>query len=144
MIIKIAFDPAKLKRGDEAYPAFKAGGIVLKFWALYKKTFITSQHFRESLVLFAELIGRMHDIDDCEVKPYMNIDEFMGYLGSCNFYGSVGGPFRSAMAEWVVRYWDYFNLSIQRQIQLSYKVVKEVDETMTIKGLGWPKGDDHE
>lgn len=34
MIVKIAFDPANLKVEDEAWPAFDAGGITLKIWAL--------------------------------------------------------------------------------------------------------------
>ncbi|VVO63896.1 hypothetical protein PS870_00929 [Pseudomonas fluorescens] len=136
MIVKIAFDPANLKAEDEAWPAFNAGGLTLKIWALYKKHFVTSQYFRDSLVQMAELFERMLDIDDHEVRPYMNIDEFMGYLGACGIYGTVVGTRHKEMAEWVVRYWDYFNLSTQRAVTLQFKVVKEVDETLTICGLG--------
>ncbi len=49
MIVKIAFDPADLKAEDEACTAFNSGGLTLKIWALYKKHFVTSQHFRKSL-----------------------------------------------------------------------------------------------
>jgi hypothetical protein len=66
----------------------------------------------------------------------MNIDEFMGYLGACGIYGTVVGPRHKEMAEWVVRYWDYFNLSTQRAVTLQFKVVKEVDETLTVCGFG--------
>lgn len=134
MIIKIGFDPASLKDDDEAWPAFKAGGITLKFWALYKKHFITSQHFRASLVRMAEMFERMLDIDDHEVLPYMNIDEFMVCLGACGVHGTVVGPTRKEMSEWVVKYWSYFNPSTQWAVTLQFKVVKEVDENLTICG----------
>jgi hypothetical protein len=39
------------------------------------------------------------------------------------------------MVGWVVRYWDYFNLATQWSLSLQYKVVKEVDETLTIRGF---------
>ena len=51
---------------------------------------------------------------------------------------TVVGPRHKEMAEWVVRYWDYFNLSTQRAVTLQFKVVKEVDETLTICGFGPP------
>ncbi|WP_433739821.1 hypothetical protein [Pseudomonas putida] len=136
MIVRIGFNPDNLKVEDEAWPAFNAGGLTLKIWALYKKHFVTSQHFHESLIQMAELFERMLDIDDHEVRPYMNIDEFMGYLGACGIYGTVVGPRHKEMAEWVVRYWDYFNLSTQRSVMLQFKVVKEVDETLTVFGFG--------
>lgn len=136
MIIKIGFNPENLKHEDEAYPAFKAGGMTLKVWALYKKHFVTSQHFRDSLVELAEAYERMFDIDDRDAKPYMNIDEFMGLLGACGVYGTVVGPRFNEMSQWAIRYWDYFNLSIQRNLTLQYRVVKEVDENLVVSGLG--------
>ena len=32
MMLRIAFSPADLKTTDEAWPAFQAGGITLKYW----------------------------------------------------------------------------------------------------------------
>lgn len=135
MIIKIAFDPDNLKPDDEAYPAFQAGGITLKVWALYKKHFITCQYFRENLIAMAELCERMLDIEDHDILPYTNIDEFVAYLGACGIYGTTAGPRHKEMVGWVVRYWDYFNLATQWSLSLQYKVVKEVDETLTIRGF---------
>lgn len=137
MIVKIAFNPASLKPEDEAYPAFTAGGLTLKFWALYKKHFMTSQHFRKSLVGLASVFERMVEIEDREVLPYTNIDEFIRILGTCGIHSNLlMGPMSKELIEWVVRYWDYFNLSTQRQVHLQYKVVKEVDEVMSVTSFG--------
>ncbi|MGH8381735.1 hypothetical protein [Pseudomonas sp.] len=137
MIVKISFNPDSLAPNDEAYPAFQAGGLTLKFWALYKKHFITDQHFRESLAGLSTLFERMVDIDDREVLPYTNIDEFVRFIGSCGIHGNLlMGPMSKELIAWVVRYWDYFNLSVQRQVHLQYKVAKEVDEVLTVTSFG--------
>ncbi|AXA25695.1 hypothetical protein [Pseudomonas putida] len=137
MIVKIGFSPASLKPEDEAYPAFQAGGLTLKFWALYKKSFITDQHFRDALTGLASHFERMLDIDDHEITPYTNIDEFVRLIGSYGIHGNLlMGPMSKELIAWVVRYWDCFNLSVQRQVHLQYKVVREVDEIITVTSFG--------
>lgn len=132
MIIKIGFNPENIKPEDEAYPAFKAGGVVLRFWALYKKGHITSQYFREGLVKLAEMVERARDEEDKTAEPYQDIDDFMAWLGICGFYGGAATPRFYEFGKWVAKHWDYFNPNIQRGLVLQYKVVKEVEEDLVI------------
>ena len=132
MIVNIAFQPENLKPKDEAFPAFQAGGLTLKVWALYKKHYVTSQHFRQSLVALAEYCERMSDPKDTEVPPYANVDEFVSMMGSMNFYGGVTGPRLGDFRAWVIAYWDYFNPNIQRKVTIRYKVkvMQEIDKEL--------------
>lgn len=129
-IVKMTFDPATLKHDDEAWPAFNAGGMTLKFWALYKSAFCTDQHFREALERLAEYFEKAFDLDHPDIKPYTNIDEFMVVLNQC-------GPFSSRMfgndtRAWALKNWDHFNLAVQRKVVLEYEVVEPVTKQMVI------------
>ncbi len=125
MEIKIGFDPSILKYDDEAYPAFEAGGLTLTFWSLYKKHFITGQYFKGSLERMGGLFEKMFDKEETHVAPYTNIDEFVGFMSECGLFG--GGYMRTKEhKEWTIKYWDYFNLNIQRQVTLTYDAVETV------------------
>lgn len=125
MEMKIGFDPSTLKYNDEAYPAFEAGGITLTFWTLYKKHFITNQYFKDSLEKMGELFEKMFNKEESEVQPYDNIDEFILFLSECGLFG--GGYMRTKEhKEWVIKYWDYFNLNVQRQLTITYDAVETV------------------
>lgn len=126
MIIKIGFDPETLKLEDEAHPAFQFGGVVLKIWALYKKSFVTSQHFRESLIKFGMMLARANDPDDLEAQPYTNLDDFVAWLGICGFYGVRSGLLHGEMRTWVLNNWDYFNPSIQRDLCIEFERMEPV------------------
>ncbi len=132
MMLRIAFNPADLKTTDEAWPAFQAGGITLKVWGLYKKHFITSQHFVECLERLADRFEKMFDEDEADAKPYTNIDEFMGLLGFCGFHGGVCGPRHAQMKEWALKYWDYFNLNIQKSLWIEYQSVETVTKQVLV------------
>lgn len=129
MKVKIAFDPANIKPGDEAYPAFSSGyPVVLRIWALYKKHFITSQHFRECLIEFNDMMFKAlsHENPDCHM--YVNIDDFMAWMRICGFYNCLGRPGYNEFRDWAVKYWDYFNPSIQRQVSLVYEATEVVEK----------------
>lgn len=129
-IVKITFDPSSLKPTDEAWPAFEAGGMTLKFWALYKSQFLTSQHFREALECVADYFAKAFDKHHPDVKPYTNIDEFLVMLHDC---GVRDGLFSQDMRGWALKNWDHFNLSVQRQVALEYEVMEPVKKLMTIE-----------
>jgi hypothetical protein len=133
-VVRITFDPATLKPEDEAWPAFQAGGMALKVWALYKRTYLTSQHFRVALEQLAAYFEEAFDPEKPEIKPYTNIDEFADLLGRCGFRAglSVGSSLRS----WIVKNWDYFNLSIQRELVLEYQIVEPVTKRMVVALAG--------
>lgn len=136
MIINIAFDPQNLKPEDEAYPAFQAGGMTLKIWALWKKSFITSQNFKLALERLAEHYESMFDADNHEVMPYANIDEFVDLMSNSGLSSFAGeGPLRHDLAKWAMKYWDYFNPVIQRSITLEYSAIREVREQINIEGI---------
>lgn len=116
MEIKVDFDPESLTPEDEAYPAFKAGGIPLKFWALYKSSHITTQKFRPALEKLVVAYSEMFD-EESGVEPYSNIEEFMALLKKCKI---------SVRAAWLIEHWDYFNLNIRKKLTVSYTVHKEL------------------
>jgi len=117
MEITIPFDPKDVVEDDEAYPAFKAGGMALKFWVLYKHFHLTSQHFRPALENFVAYLNAMAD-EDSDVKPYKDIEEFYEILRGC------GISFKS---QWLINHWDYFNLNIQKKVIIKYKTMVEVE-----------------
>lgn len=135
MEINLGFSPDNLKPDNEAYPAFMAGGMTLKFWALWKRSHITDQTFRDLLSEMGRAYYEMfddHAYGDCEskYKPYRNIDEFVQFLRMVVINSKcqcivLGSPHDK---KWLVKHWDYFSLSIQRQVSLKYKVLKEVEE----------------
>lgn len=132
-IVKIAFDPAGLKGTDEAWPAFQAGGLTLKLWALWKRHHITNQHFRDVLESFAEYIEKAFDAEDESESPYQDIDQFIIVLRRCGLDSFSGIP-SDNLQTWVVRYWDHFNLSIQREIALEYQATEPVTKRVTVGG----------
>lgn len=106
MDIQVDFDPETLTPDDEAYPAFKAGGLPLKFWALYKSTHMTNQKFRPALEKLVAAYSDMFD-EESKVLPYSNIEEFGALLKKCKI------PFN---ASWLIEHWDYFNLNIRKKV----------------------------
>lgn len=117
MEITITFDPKDVTVDDEAYPAFKAGGMALKFWILYKTFHLTSQHFRPALEKFIAYLNAMVD-DESDVAPYKDIEEFYQILRDCGI---------SVKSQWLINYWDYFNLNIQKKVIIKYKTMVEVE-----------------
>ena len=122
MEIKMGFDPSALKFEDEAFTAFHAGGMTLKFWALYKRNHITNQHFKPFLERLCEYYNDMFDAGS-DVKPYTNIDEFNNAI--CNLGFNPG-------RNWVVENWDYFNLNIQKKVVLKYKTMVEIEQSLPV------------
>lgn len=131
--VKIGFDPRTLDPDSEAYPAFMAGGITLKFWALYKPTHMTSQHFRPFLVALGDYFRAAFDAEDDSAQPYTNIDEFMRVLDRCG--ASRSGTFGSDLPRWVAEHWDFFNLNIQRAVALEYEAIETVTKTLVVGAL---------
>lgn len=129
MKVKIAFDPVSVKPGDEAYPAFDSHyPVVLRLWALYKKHFITCQYFKDSLIEFNDMIFRALSLENPDCVMYSNIDEFMSWMRVCGLFGTTAGPRYNEFRDWVVKYWDYFNPNIQRQITLIYEATEVVEK----------------
>lgn len=128
-IVKITFDPNCLTEASECWPAFRAGGTVLKVWALYKRTFLTNQNFRPALEALADYFEAAFDPDNEAVHPYRDIDEFAKVLGECGFRA---GGFGSELRGWIVKHWDYFNLNIQKAVQLEYQVVEPVTKRLFV------------
>ena len=120
MEITILFDPKNVTVEDEAYPAFKAGGMALKFWALYKSSRLTSQHFRPALEKFIEYLDAMMD-EESDVEPYKDIEEFYNILSKSGI---------SVKSDWLIRHWDYFNLNIQKKVIIKYKTMVEVEASI--------------
>lgn len=128
-IVKITFDPSTLTEASECWPAFQAGGTVLKVWALYKRTFLTNQYFRPSLEALSEYFDAAFDPENEAVQPYRDIDEFAQVLHDCGFRA---GGFGCELRGWIVKYWDYFNLNIQKALQLEYQVVEPVTKRLFV------------
>ena len=118
-IVKLTFHPKNLKETDEAYLPFQEGGLLLRFWALYKKSFLTSDTFKASLKKFHEYLQQVEDADSDTVM-YKDIDEFYNLL-----YYRLGIPYQGItnkpLKEWVVEHWDYFNPNIQRKVKIVYQ-----------------------
>lgn len=129
--VKIAFNPADLKEKDEAWPAFQAGGMVLKFWALWKRHHCTSQHFRPALERLADYYDKDFDKEDESERPYADIDEFLSVLRRCRFT-SLSGFVSEDLRAWILRYWDHFNLNIQKAVVLEYEAVEPVTKHIAI------------
>ncbi|WP_045158329.1 hypothetical protein [Stutzerimonas stutzeri] len=127
--VKITFDPASLTPDSECWPAFQAGGMTLKVWALYKRTFLTNQYFKPAIEQLAAYFEEAFDPEKPEVKPYSNIDEFAELLGRCGFRA---GGFGCELRGWVVKHWDYFNLNIQKAVTLEYQVVEPVTKRLVV------------
>lgn len=132
--IKLKFNPDDLQPGNEAWSAFQAGGVTLKFWALYKNTHATSQYFEPFLEQLAKYFRDAFNPEVPDIKPYSNIDEFMSVLWSCGM--PMPGQSSTPLCKWVVNHWDYFNLNVQRSIALEYEVIEPVTKRQII---GWER-----
>lgn len=130
-VVKIAFNPDTLKENDEAWPAFQAGGMTLKFWALWKRYHATSQYFRDRLERLADYYSKAFDPEDESEQPYRDIDEFLVVLRRCGFV-TMSGFVSEDLRRWVVRFWDYFNLNIQRAVTLEYEAIEPVTKRLAV------------
>ncbi len=120
MRIELSFDPATISQGSEGAYALRMGGLVLKFWALYKRNHATSNEFLTSLKVMQLWLDELKE-EGCTYKMYTNIDEFMALLSHCGFYGTAVTGRYEEMLRWVVAHWDYFNPNINRNVILTYK-----------------------
>ena len=123
--IRLRFDPLKITKDSECWPAFQAGGMTLKFWALYKNEHITNQYFRPALERLAQYFSEAFDEEITDVMPYANIDEFIWVIRRCGFHVDPYGNFN----KWALKNWSFFSLSIQEQVQLEYEAVEPVVKT---------------
>ena len=129
-VVKISFKPEDLKYTDEAYLPFQEGGMLLRFWGLYKKTFLTSDEFKNSLQLFSDYLARVADEDD-ETEMYATPIEFQNVLVRvCKV--PTQGFLNRPLLEWIVKYWDHFNPNIQKKIQIVYNEKVLVEQTKEI------------
>jgi len=137
MIVKIGFNPEILKPDEEASPAFACGGMTLKLWALYKRKFITNQHFRESLVKFADYIrcANSKEPEDSGTTWYKDIHEFMAVLQTVGIIRGGSLHSHNEIVKWVIEHWDYFNPNIQKAITIEYEVTRPVTEQMVVGGI---------
>lgn len=133
IVVKLTFNPADLKVSDEAWPAFHYGGMTLTFWALYKRSHLTPDTFREGLVALGEYYKSLdHGEEEERSKPYQSIDEFNDLLRACGIWRPT--------ANWIVDLWDHFNLNIRRSVLIEYEsmepVIKNIrtNEAMLSKG----------
>lgn len=122
-IVKLAFDPTSISSESECRRVFDAGGIPLKFWALYKQRFLTDQHFSESIDELIRYFNAAYNPRDEDVQLYQTIHEFMAILKRCGLMHRLHDP---EMQKWVIDHWDYFNLNVQRSVRIEYEVVEPV------------------
>ncbi len=120
--VRLAFNPADLTKADDAWPAFQAGGVVLKLWALWKRNHATSQHFAESL---HRLRKHFRKVNKGKAAMYENIDQFLLLLEGCGFPEPRIFA-TSELRRWVVANWDYFNPHIRREVVMEYEAVGTV------------------
>lgn len=131
MKVTLAFSPKELTPDSEADVAFRSGGLVLKIWALYKKHFATCQYFKAGLESLNEHIVAVEEEKekDSDFEPgrlYNNIDEFVDLLKSHGIFPRNQYT-SNEHRQWVLKYWDYFNLNVNRQVVLTYKEMQPVE-----------------
>lgn len=115
-VIQISFDPSTIKQEHECWPAFQAGGLVLKVWALYKRRFLTDQHFRPALERLADLIKASQQPG---AQPlYNNIQEFQALLQSC---GLIPEWHALDLRNWLEENWEYFDPENPRALRVEYR-----------------------
>lgn len=126
MIIKIPFDPEKLKPSDECYVAFQTGGVLLRYWALYKHSFITSQHFKTTLSLMAD---GLKEAAERKELPWTDIDGFVQFVRSRQ-RDTFSFPQLPQFTGWVIQHWDHFSPNINRPVLIQFDRVEAVTKDL--------------
>jgi len=136
IVVKLTFNPADLKMSDEAWPAFHYGGMTLTFWALYKRSHLTPDTFRDGLVALGEYYKSLDLIDDenqeDQLTPYSSIDEFNDLLKLCGICRPSG--------KWLADLWDHFNLNIRRSVLIEYEAMEPVIKRLRTNEASLNKG----
>jgi hypothetical protein len=118
-VVNLSFDPNEVDDpGSEFGIAQEASGVVLRFWALYKQRFLTSDRFAKFLSDFAEVMSRYER--KVESAPYNDIESFIEFTRGMGV-GMCGMSCRRDYNKFVLDNWDYFNLNIQRKVCLTWE-----------------------
>ncbi len=133
MNIKLSFDPSAICQTSEGAYAIAQGGLILKFWALYKRGHATSNEFLVSLKKMAGWLEEARDPDK-DLKMYEDIDGFVNMLGYCQFHGTAGTCRRDDMVKFVAKHWDYFNPNINRNILIEFESKRVVQVLLDVNG----------
>lgn len=119
--LTLVFNPDQLEDTEENAELillFKQGGIGLKFWAAYKTHHLTSQHFLPGCLQ----LNLMYSLVDTDVETEQETIDWSDprVVKQALEAKSDSWPCGNS-DEWFFRYWDCFNINIQRAITLIHK-----------------------
>ncbi len=124
MEIKLNFNPSEVKSDNECFEASRVGGMPFKFWLIYKNCTVTDQYFVDKMDNFIEYCEFMYDEYHDNVQPWTNPDEFYNVISQhCDI---------RITPEFVIKYWDYFSLNIQKKVTIKYDVIETVEKSEVI------------
>lgn len=112
--IRLGFNPFELNKNDPLAKIFKRQGIILKFWALYKHSHITSQYFVTNLIAVQQ---RLDEHRELNMNP-ITIGDFADIYDDSR-EGRMSDYFSNS---WLMENWDYLNPSINRKIKFRYRL----------------------
>lgn len=104
MIIKCGFKIQDVEKGSDLYKIFLTGGQCVKLWALWCKSYLTDQYFKNICLSLKE-------------DPIIELKHLKYYLYSIN---SDTYDRDYTNHNFMMKYWDYFNPNIRRKVVLEF------------------------